>query len=63
LVAEPQDLIIVPSAQVHIVDGGHLSLDTAANEIAPRAGEFMDMPKESIPGEEIKGAKKQLPTK
>ena len=25
---------MVPAAQVHIVDGGHLSLDTAANEIA-----------------------------
>jgi hypothetical protein len=24
----------VPSEQVHIVDGGHFSLDTAANEIA-----------------------------
>jgi len=43
----------VPSAQVHIVDGGHFSLDTAADEIAARAREFMDMPKESIPGEEI----------
>ena len=46
-------LIIVPSTQVHIVDGGHFSLDTAANEIAARVREFMDMPKESIPGEEI----------
>jgi hypothetical protein len=48
-------LIIVPSAQVHIVDVGHFSLDTAANEIAARVREFMDMPKESIPGEEIMG--------
>jgi hypothetical protein len=46
-------LIIVPSAQVHIVDGGHFSLDTAAIEIAARVHEFMDMPKELIPGEEI----------
>jgi len=46
----------VPSAQVHIVDGGHLSLDTATNEIAARLREFMDMPKESIPGEEIMAA-------
>ena len=46
-------LIIVPSAQVHIVDGGHFSLDTAPDEIAARVREFMDMPKESIPGEEI----------
>jgi hypothetical protein len=45
----------VPSAQVHIVDGGHFSLDTDANEIAARVREFMDMPKESIPGEEIMG--------
>jgi hypothetical protein len=45
----------VPSAQVHIVDGGHFSLDTAANEIAARVRKFMDMPKESIPGEEIMG--------
>ena len=43
----------MPPAQVHIVDGGHLSLDTAANEIAARVREFMEMPKESIPGEEI----------
>jgi len=45
----------VPSAQVHIVDGGHFSVDTAANEIAARVREFMDMPKGSIPGEEIMG--------
>jgi hypothetical protein len=46
-------LIIVPSAQVHIVDGGHFSLDTVPDEIAARVREFMDMPKELIPGEEI----------
>jgi hypothetical protein len=46
-------LIIVPSVQVHIVGGGHFSLDTALNEIAARVNEFMDMPKELIPGEEI----------
>ena len=44
---------IVPAAQVHIVDGGHLFLDTAANEIATRVREFMDMPKELVQGEEI----------
>jgi hypothetical protein len=33
----------VPSAQVQIVDGGHFSLDTAANETAPRVSEFMDI--------------------
>jgi hypothetical protein len=27
-------LIIVPGEPVHIVDGGHLLLDTAADEIA-----------------------------
>ena len=45
----------MPSAQIHVVDGGHFSLDTAANEIAARVREFMDMPEESIPGEEIMG--------
>jgi len=34
---------------------GAISLDTAANEIAARVHEFIDMPKESIPGEEIMG--------
>jgi nuclear transport factor 2 (NTF2) superfamily protein len=43
----------VPSAQVHVIDGGHFYLDTAANEIASRVREFMDMPKESVQGEEI----------
>ncbi len=31
----------VPSAQVHIVDGGHFALDTAADEIAAFVKEFM----------------------
>jgi uncharacterized protein len=44
---------LVPGAQVHIVDGGHFSLDTAAYEIAARVYEFIDMPKESVQGEEI----------
>jgi hypothetical protein len=44
-------LIIVPSAQVHIVDGGHFSLDTAPDEIAARGRKFMDMPKELAQGE------------
>jgi hypothetical protein len=30
----------MPSAQVHIVDGGHFSLVTAQDEIAPRVCEF-----------------------
>jgi hypothetical protein len=39
---------LVPGAQVHIVDGGHFSLDTAAYEIAARVCEFMEIPKESV---------------
>lgn len=31
----------VPSAQVHIVDGGHFALDTAANEIAGLVTKFL----------------------
>ena len=31
----------VPSAEVHIVDGGHFALDTAADEIATLVGEFV----------------------
>jgi pimeloyl-ACP methyl ester carboxylesterase len=31
----------VPNAQVHIVDGGHFALDTAADEISALVGEFM----------------------
>jgi hypothetical protein len=31
----------VPNAQVHIVDGGHFALDTAADEIAALVGHFM----------------------
>jgi nuclear transport factor 2 (NTF2) superfamily protein len=51
--ARPQHLTLVPSSPVHVVDGGHFSLDTAANEIASRVREFMDFPKKSIQGEEI----------
>src|SRR5271163_2047690 len=32
----------VPTAQVHIVDGGHFALDTAADEIAALVQEFVD---------------------
>src|SRR6266576_4340778 len=46
-------LRLVPSSQVHVVDGGRFSLDTAPNEIASRVRECMDMPKESVQGEEI----------
>jgi pimeloyl-ACP methyl ester carboxylesterase len=31
----------VPSAQVHIVDGGHFALDTAADQIAQLIQGFM----------------------
>jgi len=31
----------VPNAEVHIVDGGHFALDTAANDIATLIGQFM----------------------
>ncbi|MGC2792322.1 MAG: alpha/beta hydrolase, partial [Candidatus Sulfotelmatobacter sp.] len=32
----------VPTAQVHIVDGGHFALDTAADEIAALVRDFVD---------------------
>ncbi len=35
----------VPSAQVHIVDGGHFALDTAADEIAALVNEFIEKQK------------------
>src|SRR6202049_3897004 len=35
----------VPNAEVHIVDGGHFALDTAADEIAALVGQFMKMQK------------------
>jgi pimeloyl-ACP methyl ester carboxylesterase len=31
----------VPNAEVHVVDGGHFALDTAADEIAHDVGEFL----------------------
>jgi hypothetical protein len=31
----------VPNAEVHIVDGGHVALDTAADEIAALVDQFM----------------------
>src|ERR1700727_747621 len=31
----------VPNAEVHVVDGGHFALDTAADEIAALVGQFM----------------------
>lgn len=35
----------VPSAHVHVVDGGHFALDTAADEVAGLVREFMDASK------------------
>ena len=32
----------VPSAQIHILDGGHFALDTAAGEIADLMRDFVD---------------------
>jgi hypothetical protein len=46
-------LIIVPSAQVHNVDGGHFVLDIAPTKSPHEYCEFMDTPKESVQGEEI----------
>jgi pimeloyl-ACP methyl ester carboxylesterase len=34
----------VPNAEVHIVDGGHFALDTAADEIADFVKGFMTPP-------------------
>jgi pimeloyl-ACP methyl ester carboxylesterase len=35
----------VPDAEVHVVDGGHFALDTAADEVAALMREFMKMQK------------------
>jgi pimeloyl-ACP methyl ester carboxylesterase len=35
----------VPNAEVHVVDGGHFALDTAADDIAALIGQFMKMQK------------------
>jgi len=35
----------VPNAEVHLVDGGHFALDTAADEISVRVSQFMEMQK------------------
>jgi pimeloyl-ACP methyl ester carboxylesterase len=35
----------VPNAEVHIFDGGHFALDTAADEIAALIGQFMNTQK------------------
>lgn len=41
----------IPDAQVHIVDGGHFALDTAADEIAARITSFMEGSEHSGQGE------------
>ena len=35
----------VPNAEIHIVDGGHFALDTAADEIAALVGQFIKVQK------------------
>ena len=35
----------VPNAEVHLVDGGHFALDTAADEISVRVSQFMETQK------------------
>jgi pimeloyl-ACP methyl ester carboxylesterase len=42
----------VPNAQIHILDGGHFSLDAAAEEIADLMRNFVD----SLAGGEVKAA-------
>jgi pimeloyl-ACP methyl ester carboxylesterase len=39
----------VPNAEVHIVDGGHFALDTAADEIAALVHDFVSSPQSSKP--------------
>ena len=39
----------VPKAEVHIVDGGHFTLDTAADEIAAFVQGFVDSSREGFP--------------
>jgi pimeloyl-ACP methyl ester carboxylesterase len=38
----------VPKAEVHIVDGGHFALDTAADEIAALVREFVDSSRQGL---------------
>ncbi|MGB8582775.1 MAG: alpha/beta hydrolase, partial [Candidatus Sulfotelmatobacter sp.] len=38
----------VPKAEVHIVDGGHFALDTAADEIAALVQGFMGSSREGV---------------
>jgi len=41
----------VPKAEVHIVDGGHFALDTAADEIAALVQGFVGSSRESFPAQ------------
>ena len=36
----------VPNAEIHVVDGGHFALDTAADEIAALVQGFLDSSRE-----------------
>jgi pimeloyl-ACP methyl ester carboxylesterase len=38
----------VPNAEVHVVDGGHFALDTAADEIAALVQEFVGSSREEF---------------
>jgi pimeloyl-ACP methyl ester carboxylesterase len=40
----------VPNAEVHIVDGGHFAMDTAADQVAAFVHEFVDSSREGAPG-------------
>jgi len=39
----------VPNAEVHVVDGGHFALDTAADEIAALVRNFVDSSRGELP--------------
>jgi surfactin synthase thioesterase subunit len=38
----------VPKAEVHIVDGGHFAMDTAADEIAALVREFVGSSRQDL---------------
>ncbi len=43
----------VPKAEVHIVDGGHFALDTAADEIATFVQDFVDPSRGMLPEQSV----------
>ncbi len=51
----------VPKAEVHIVDGGHFALDTAADEIAPLVRGFAGSPLSSGPAAHAGCVESQVP--